>query len=427
MKRSTTFLRLCAALIGTVALYFSAAALTIGCSRVTSGQDDAPPFRPPVINDQVRVAANAQQQFGWSLYRELASGEDNLFCSPISISTAMSMVALGASGETESQMRTTLNIPDEDDPHHAAMTELIQLLNVRDKSLQLRMANRLWAQADLEFRDDFLARMRLQYFAPVGKVNFRQNAEAARQMINDWVSQQTEQRIRELFAAGAIDQDTRLVVANAIYFKADWKTPFRKEATKPADFFRLDGTTIQTDTMHRSGDMLYANDEHVRVVSLPYTGQGLSFVVLLPKQRDGLAALEERLNSEYLHTLLSSLRSREVRLALPKFTMETKYVLNDTLRSMGIERAFTPQAQFDRMTTHEELMIGTVVHKAFIEVNEQGTEAAAATGVEMKVASAVAPPEPEIFKAEHPFVFLIKHDASGAILFSGRLTQPTPK
>ncbi|HMP79122.1 MAG TPA: serpin family protein, partial [Pirellulaceae bacterium] len=403
------------------------AGVSVGCSRLSSGQDDLPAFRQPVINDQVRAAVRSQQEFGWNLYSMLADKPENTFYSPASIATALGMVTTGASGETRQQLVDALQISDDEIGFHRAMTELIQLLNTRDRGLQLRMVNRLWGQHDLVFSGDFLEGLLNQYYAPMGKADFKSDPEGVRQNINAWVAQQTADRIRNLFPSGTIDEDTRLVLANAIYFKADWKTPFNKNATKPAEFLCGNGESIKTDMMNRRGDILYAEDNWAKVVSLPYTSGGVSMVVVLPKTRGGLAELEQRISAEYLAGLLNGLSEREVRLAMPKFKFETMYVLNDVLQMLGMNRAFSDIAEFDRMTTQEPLKISIVVHKAFIDVNEEGTEAAAATGVGMKVAMAPLPKEPVDFVADHPFMFFIRHDSSGAVLFAGRLSQPESK
>ena len=267
---------------------------------------------------------------------------------------------------------------------------------------------------------------RLKYGAELARLDFTQAAEASRKTINRWVEEQTENKILDLIPAGAITGESKLVLTNAVYFKGDWSKPFDTKLTKDEDFKLSSSQTVKTPLMNKQGNFLYAAVDGLQVLELPYGDKSLSMVVLLPDEVAGLADLEARLSFDRLRQWTTGLRSQEVIVCLPKFKTTAFFRLNDVLRGMGMPSAFDPRsADFSGMTGGKDLFISQVVHKAFVDVNEEGTEAAAATGVIMApTAMPVRKPKP-VFRADHPFVFLIRDNRNGVILFLGRLTDPS--
>lgn len=271
---------------------------------------------------------------------------------------------------------------------------------------------------------DYLEDLQNQYQAPMGLVDFESDAEAAREQINAWVLDTTKNRIQELFPRGALDDATRLVLVNAIYFKADWATPFPKTATKDEPFHVANQQKIQVPMMNLEGKFGYAQIDDLQLLSLPYAGDETSMIVLLPDESIDMETFEAKVNSEQVAKWLEQIRPKQTKVALPKFTFDSEFVLTDTLQSLGMKRAFTDRAELNRMSTHDSLYVSTVVHKAFIEVNEEGTEAAAATGIVVGITSAPVVEQAVEFRADRPFLFMIRHNPSGLVLFAGRLDDP---
>jgi serpin B len=285
------------------------------------------------------------------------------------------------------------------------------------------VANRLWGQKGFSIRPEFLALTRQQYGAEMLLVDFAQ-AEAASREINRWVEQQTNDKIKDLIPPGSLDALTRLVLTNAVYFKGDWVQPFDKRNTREEDFTVSAEKKVKLPLMHQQTKMGYAEEETFQVLELPYAGQELSMVVLLPKKVDGLPELEKAITVDTLAALIPKLHVREVITYLPKFKLETSFGLNATLLAMGMKRAFSREADFSGISSADTLYISAVLHKAYVDVNEEGTEAAAATGVVMRAMAARRPQPLPVFRADHPFLFLIRDTKAGSILFMGRLTNP---
>jgi serpin B len=289
---------------------------------------------------------------------------------------------------------------------------------------ELRIANALWGQEKLTFEEPFLATLDREFGAPLSRVDFRETKKV-RNLINAWVEQQTAKKIRNIVPPGLPTPDTRLVLSNAIYFKASWAESFQERATKPALFTTLDGKKLEVPMMHRVDHYRYAATDDVQIVEIPYRGGDASMLVVLPKKRDGLLAVEAKLDSKRIGSLCGKLRPKRVQLKLPRFEFTSAFDLAENLPAMGMEDAFNAErANFKRMTLQVPLFIGAVLHKAFIAVDESGTEAAAATVVMMKVGSARQPEKPVPFVADHSFLFFIQHRKTGCILFAGRVTKP---
>ena len=374
--------------------------------------------------DQTMVA-QSDNAFAVDLYGKLRAQPGNLFLSPASISTALSMVYAGASGNTASEMAAALHLTFASDRLYPAMGTLLAGMNAPHQGYQLHVANALWGQQGEDFLPAFLTVMKTDYGAGLHTVDFEHAAEPVRRTINEWVQQQTADKIKDLLPPRSVTPDTRLVLTNAIYFKGDWQTQFAKAETAPEDFHLSATNSIKVPMMHRSGSFGYFAGNGFQVLAIPYKGDELSMVVLLPNQVEGLPALEGSTTAAGLQRWTSRLRSTpKVNLSLPRFRMTGSFELNRALAALGVKSAFSRSAaDFSAMNGKRNLWIGAAVHKAFVDVNEEGTEAAAATGITMRALAMVQEPPIE-FRADHPFLFLIRENRSGIILFIGRVADP---
>jgi serpin B len=366
-------------------------------------------------------------RFALDLHARLASQPGNLFVSPASLSIALAMTYSGARGETAAEMAKVLHFPATNANVHAALAAFHK--DLRDagtaSGCRLSLANRLWGQKGSEFLPEFLAITRESYGAELGQVDFAQETEKAREQINTWVLEQTEGKIKDLIPPRVLTNLTRLVLTNAIYFKGNWSKPFSRSATHDDLFHVTSDKTTQVPLMSRQDDLRYWAGEGVKVLEIPYGKGDLTAVVLLPDEIDGLPALEANTTVENLGRWLAGLRDRKVQVFLPRFRLSSQFSLRDLLTAMGMKRAFSPdEADFSGMSTHEQLYLSAVIHKAFVDVNEEGTEAAAATGVAVAVRAAMVLSQPAVFRADHPFLFLIRDRNSGSILFLGRVVNP---
>jgi len=369
-----------------------------------------------------RVGAG-NNEFGCKLYSRLAKQEGNLFFSPASISTALAMTFAGARGTTAEQMAATLCFPTGDESLHEAYDGLMSQLNKGDdRPFELVIANALWGQKGFGFLDSFLKLNKQYYEAGLNSMDFGGAPEACRGEINAWVEAKTRDRIKDLLPQGSINAMTRLVLTNAVYFKGDWEHPFKRKATRNAAFY-TGKEDVQAPLMQQKERLGYFESPALQVLVMPYGGNELEMAVFLPRQKDGLAGLETELTSATMDDWMRRARPREVRVFLPRFTSTSQFVLEKTLGAMGMPAAFSDGADFSGMTGRRDLCISSVVHKAFVDVNEEGTEAAAATGVVMRLTAAMPQPVP-VFRADHPFVYVIRHRPSGTILFMGRLADP---
>jgi serpin B len=397
----------------------------------------------------VDLAATATNQLAVDLHRQLATGNENLCVSPYSIESALAMTFAGADGETRTEMARVLHFPNGGDAVPASFASLHRSLEdmsakmadlVKESKrfggpsepIMLNIANRLFAQKGYDFRESFLALVRQDYGAAVEPIDFITDALEATQHINKWVANQTHDRIRDLIPAGALDETTRLVLANALYLKAPWADPFSEKATKPEQFHVAGGAPVDVPMMRKMDRHFgYAKREGFAAVSLPYTGNDLQFLVLLPDEVNGLRALESKLTAETLAEC-AKLETRDVDLHLPKFKIELPTIaLARNFEALGMKTAFDQprgSANFDRMAPRKPddyLYISQVFHKTFIAVDEKGTEAAAATAVAMMAGSApIQRPPPAEVKVDRPFIYAIQHVSSGVCLFLGRVTDP---
>ncbi len=369
------------------------------------------------------VAGN--NAFAFDLYRVLAAaGGGDLCFSPFSLAAALAMTHAGARGQTAAEMETVLHLPDDADVTCRGTTDLLAELQRADpvRDCRLHLANRLWAQQDLRLLAPFLQRIREWHGAGIETTDFAE-PEAARRQINGWVAQQTNGRIADLIQPGILDEEVRLVLTNAIYFKAGWATVFNSRHTRPMPFQLSAERTCTVNMMHLHKEMRYAAPAGLQILELPYADDALSMVILLPADTDGLAALEHRLTAEQIDGWLSTLVPQRVQISLPRFDLDSRFELNRVLADLGMPSAFAPAtADFSAMTGRRDLFISNVIHQGRIEVHEAGSEATAATAVIAKMGA--LPVAAVIFNADHPFVFMIRDRLTGSILFLGRLTDP---
>ncbi len=368
-------------------------------------------------------AATASNAFAVALYEQLREGDGNRFFSPASISTALAMTTVGAAGNTEAEMRKVLRLPAAG-AHQAFGALQEALVADRGDSAELTVANRLWGSQGYTFLDTFLDTTRAHYGAGLERVDFGAS-EVARGIINGWVSAQTKDKIPELIPGGVIDGSTRLVLTNAIYFLGKWRDAFDADVTFPAPFFRAAKGEVQAQLMHRRGRYGYAEDSDVQVVTLPYKDADMSMVVVLPRDKGGLAEVEDDLADKLGGWIEAARRYTKVDLFLPRFEMRANASLAKHLEALGMADAFDNRADFSGMDGSLELYIQAVIHEAYVKVDEAGTEAAGATAVIVGRKSAAMPRPVPTFRADHPFFFVIKDDRTGAILFIGRVADPS--
>lgn len=405
--------------VATKALIFSLASLpTVAGATNPKSSDGA-----------IRRLVEGQAEFAANLYSQIAPQPGNLLLSPYSIQEALAMTYAGARGATASQMAATLGFGAVGGDLHGAFAALDAALQPAESPyrppLTLRIANGLWGDQSAAFRSDFKSTLDEDYGAPLTQVDFRRDCEAARRSINTWVAEKTEGRIPDIFPPGSIHAGTRLALANAIYLRASWLHPFEPNATQDDDFHRLDGRTVRVPMMNQTEHLLYAERDSAQIVQLPYTGGPLAMLIVVPKL-GGFAAFEAALDAERIAGLTRDVRPTKVRLTMPRFEYTTGLALIDPLMALGMRDAFDgARADFSGMTGERGLKIDAVVHKAYIRVDEIGTEAAAATGVAVGITSMPPPEKPVVMKIDRPFLFFILHTQSNALLFMGRVVDPS--
>jgi serpin B len=380
--------------------------------------------------DLAELAAG-NNAFAFDLYQTIREGESNLFYSPYSISLALAMTYPGAQGETKQQMADSLQFSLPEDRLHPAFNALGVTLASRgegaagrdEEGFRLNIVNAIWGQEGYAFLPDFLDVLAENYGAGLRLLDFVQAPEESRATINDWVSEQTEGRIEDLIPQGVINALTRLVLTNAIYFNAAWNAPFRPELTEEGTFHLLDGGEVKVPMMKRTVSRGYAEGEGYQAVELLYDGRELSMVLLLPDAGQ-FEAFEDRLDAERVGAIVRDLAGWDVALTMPKFEFESDFFLEEALSAMGMPDAFSPEdADFSGITGNRELFIEDVIHKAFVSVDESGTEAAAATAVVVALTGAFE--EHIEVTVDRPFIFLIRDIETGVILFVGRVVDPS--
>ncbi|MBK8014590.1 MAG: serpin family protein [Deltaproteobacteria bacterium] len=367
--------------------------------------------------------------FAFALHKTIAKSEGNLFYSPFSISSALAMTYAGAKGKTEKEMEQVLQFGAAPAELHPTFAALLGELS-SNEDYKLVIANRLWGEQSYPFRATFLDLTREYYDGGFVPVDFKTESKAARGKINTWVEEKTNKKITDLIPAGLLDSLTRLVLTNAIHFKGSWADQFDEHATRPMSFELSPKKQIKTSMMFKTAQFRYAQKDGVQLLELPYKGGRLSMVLLMPVERHQLAQVEAKLEPKMMSQWNGALTRQEVEIQIPKLKITAKLSLKKVLQEMGMKTAFSPnEADFTGMSnlpkdSAEELYIAEVLHKAFVEVNEEGTEAAAATAVVMK-ARGVAKPRHVRFIADQPFLFLIRDRKTSSVLFVGRVVDPT--
>lgn len=396
-----------------------------GLARTSRQRIMSPSVTAPDLGELV----DGCSAFAWDLYQVLRSSEGNLFTSPLSISLALAMAYAGARGETQAQMAQTLHLTLDQDRLHPAFNHLDLELAERGRSVgsgrqgfQLSMANAIWGQVGTEFLDLFLDTLATNYGAGIRLLDFAGAPERCRGIINAWASDYTGGRIRDLIPPGNIRRRTKLVLTNAVAFHAAWSTPFDAAATADGSFFLLDGSEVAVPMMNRTGSFAYAERKGVQAIELPYVGGELAMVVLLPPA-GSFEKFERVVQAETVGAVVEGFSHRRVAFSMPRFQFSSSLCLAEALAVMGMPAAFSNDADFSGMNGERDLFLADVLHKAFVAVDEEGTEAAAATAAVM--VPGVAPQEvPLDLRVDHPFLFFIRDIGTGAVLFVGRLVDP---
>jgi len=382
-----------------------------------------------IMKNEISVNQNSSvvlgnNQFANDLLENYSNSEQNkdknIFFSPFSIYSALAMTSEGAKGETAIEIQRTLHLPEAHDLRQSGFEDLITNLNSGSTNYKLTTANALWAEKKYTFLPEFIDISKIRYKANVENLDFVDQPESARKTINAWVEDNTNNKIKELLSPRNITKDTRLILTNTIYFKGEWEQQFEVDMTKEEEFVTVNGSNIKTKMMHIVRGFPYSETEEAQILEMPYKNNELSMIIILPKKGHTLLSISD---TKQLTTLLNIKNNHErLQVSLPRFKIEAKYLMKDDLTKMGMSVSFTDKADFSGMTGSKELQISQVIHQTFIEVNEAGTEATAATAVGMEAGG--MPKAPIQFNANHPFIFAIKHNVTGAILFMGAVNKP---
>jgi serpin B len=413
-----------------VASLFTLTACSGGVSAEELKSDKDRIANPNISQQDANIQAEANNDFAFKLYHFLKGTEEgNFFYSPFSISIALAMTYAGADTTTKTEMQNTLNYLLPDANLHAFFNFIDQELNKRESqaeeadagTFELKLVNAIWGQKNYTFLSDFLDTLAQNYGAGLRVLDFAASSEDARRVINDWVSEATKDKIKDLIPSDGIDSTTRLVLTNAIYFNAAWAAPFEEENTQNGLFYLQNGSSVSVQMMHQSEGHGYYNGDDFQAVELAYAGNSLSMVIILPDEGK-FGQVEDALSGQMLTGILASIKYNQINLSLPKFSFESEFALKDALSALGMPTAFSGQADFSKMDGGYNLMIGDVFHKSFISVSEAGTEAAAATAVTMNLTS--APAEAVTLSIDRAFIFCIVDMATGTTLFTGRVLNP---
>ena len=401
-----------------------------GC--LDPGEDDKNPVGYESQYVGMNEYVNSSNEFSFDMYRQLVNGTDNVFFSPYSIAIALGMAYEGARGETAAEILSVIELPEDDQERREMIRSLQSQLNPEGSDYELSTANAYWLRQGEDLNDDYQDTIENYYLAGGQQLDFSGDPSGSADTINEWVEGETNDRIKDLISPGVITPLTYLILTNAIYFKANWKWQFDEEATEEQTFYLSNGGTKSVDLMNicdEEIDMNYAENSDVQMLQLPYKDEELSMYILLPKG-DDISTLESIIDREYLNDLKIDMYGEWVDIYLPRFRFEQKYGLNDPLIEMGMPLAFDMfNADFSgiKESGGNDLYISKVIHQSFVEVNEEGTEAAAATAVVMEDGGIGGgnEPEPIEFRADHPFIFIIEHQATGQILFMGKVEDPS--
>jgi serpin B len=369
--------------------------------------------------------ASSNNQFAFDFYRSINAADEgkNIFVSPFSVSTALAMTFEGSRGTTRKQMAGVLHFNLTDADRQAGFSALLAEINDgQAKQYTLEVANALWGQKGFHVEPSFTATVGKFYGGGFYAVDFVGDKAGSVQKINTWVDEKTAGKIKDLVHPGDVNEVTRLILTNAIYFKGTWAAPFERIGTRTEPFHTSATASVQAPMMHRSGQFRFAKEDALTAIELPYAGNEMSMIAILPG--GDIDKLGESLSNQELDRIRKEMRPEEVEVSLPRFKIEARSLLKDNLSKLGMPDGFDkPVADFSGITGNKALYLSSVIHQAMIDVNEEGSEAAAATGVVIKTRTVRAPSKLE-FRADRPFIFMIVHNPSGSILFMGRLTNP---
>ncbi len=376
---------------------------------------------------QALTPAARSNAIAFKFFAKKGAAPGNLFFSPYSLHTAFAMAYEGAKGKTAKEIASVFSMPAKTADLRKGLAGLGKDLSAAAAGAEFAQANSFWAQDGYKFLPAYLAALRKDYSAEARNVNFQTGTEAARLAINSWTEERTKGKIKDLFKEGALTPLTRLVLVNAVYFKGKWQEPFKKEMTMEADFTRSDGQKVKAQLMSFPGtrDFAYGESGDFQLLRLPYQGGGLAMLIALPKAGKSLAEASKGFDAAALEQMRKALSEQKVKVFLPRFTFSSDFDLNGTLGALGMPTAFTDAADFSGMDGTRKLYIQRAVHKAFIEVNEEGTEAAAATAIAMGLKSMAF--DMQVFRADRPFLFFIEEPKTGLLLFMGRVEEPKEK
>ncbi len=377
--------------------------------------------------------SKANNLFSIDLYNKYKSKEGNLFFSPYGVLSGLSMAYEGAKGRTAEEMQRVLRLPNDMEEIRLDFKRIYEEINGESKPYKLTIANALWAQQDYPFRQDYLKLVEDYYGGKVTNLDFKENTEDARITINNWAAEKTSDKIKDLLSKDDLDPQTRLVLTNAIYFKANWSSQFDPKDTREAGFELSSGDLKSVKMMNNEDNFNYGETEDLQILEMDYLGGDLSMLIILPKEND-LSSVENSISVANLADWKKNMHKEKVSVSIPKFSFETKYIMNEDLKEMGMPTAFSKDADFGGMwhrSGGENLYIHKTVQKTFIGVSESGTEASASTAVVVRRLTSAGPSGSEenvkIFRADHPFIFVIQQKNSGNILFMGRVSDPTIK
>jgi serpin B len=384
------------------------------------------PRCPQPSREEAQKAQEALADFAVNLFKNVSSKDEskNQAISPLSIALGLALLESGAEGQTREEIkRALLETSATREDVLNVYVSLEQQLQIKKDKTQLTIANGLFQDKNLRLKDDFTSLIKNCFKSEVDQVDFQDQLEQARQKVNRFVSQKTQQKIPELFKQGDLKQDDRIVLANAVYFKASWKQSFSKGQTRQDTFYRNGQDQQQVQFMQETVSLRHADSQDVSALEIPYDDQELSMVLVLPKQRDGMRQMEKKLTGQQLRDILSRLQQKQVQVQLPKFNVRSHVDLKTVLTRMGLESLFSRNADFSRMS-ETKITIDSGVHEAYISVDENGTEGAAATGFAGKAMASFEPAEPSTqFKADHPFLYAVVHKQTGAIVFLGKVNS----
>lgn len=365
---------------------------------------------------------NSNNMFAFDFYKQVSASEKgNIFFSPFSLSASMGMVYAGSKNATENQISKVFHFPTNNDKFHSQQGVILKRLSTPD-SVQLNIVNKLWAEKTYPFKKNYSKLMKKAYSASVEPMDFINNFEKSRLIINGNIYKSTNEKINDLLPSGSLNSLSRLVITNAIYFKGDWKIKFKKDRTNEANFYPTPQNPIKCMMMGVKSRFNYFEDSKIQAIELPYAGDKISMVIILPNVNQSIDEAARNFTADSLEKILSGFTNQSITISIPKFKLSTGYQLKQTLSSMGMPLPFSDNADFLGMSSKKDLKISDVFHKAFIDVNEEGTEAAAASGVVIAMKSVI---NDKFFIANRPFMFLIRDKVSGTILFMGRITDPT--